>query len=81
VPQRVIDALPQAGTPVENKWAALARDFLADVRGEQRHPYLTFQDGWRYQEVFDAVITNRGWYEVPVHSRRGVPSPHPAAGL
>jgi predicted dehydrogenase len=66
VPQRLVDALPRAGTPEENKWAALARDFIADMRGEQGRRYLTFRDGWRYQEVFDAVIENRGWYELPV---------------
>ena len=34
VPRRLIDALPQTGNRLVDKWAALARDFLADVRGE-----------------------------------------------
>ncbi len=65
IPQRLIDALPRVGTSVQNKWAALAREFIADVRSEPHEPYLTFYDGWRYQEVFDAVRTGSGWYTIP----------------
>lgn len=65
VPQRVLDALPQVGDHFTNKWAALAGDFVADVRGEPHRPYLTFRDGWRYQEVIDAIRTGRGWYTLP----------------
>ena len=65
VPQRLVDAVPQVGTSVQNKWAALAREFLADIRGEPHQPYLTFYDGWRYQEVFDAVRSGSGWCQIP----------------
>ena len=65
VPERLGDALPQLGDPLHAKWAALARDFLADIRGEAHQPYLTFRDGWRYQEAIDAIRAGRGWYDLP----------------
>ncbi|HWE64548.1 MAG TPA: hypothetical protein VHB98_22765, partial [Chloroflexota bacterium] len=65
VPQRLLDALPSVGADFTNKWAALAGDFVADVRGEPHRPYLTFRDGWRFQEAIDAIRTGRGWYTLP----------------
>lgn len=65
VPQRLVDDVPRVGTPVQNKWAALAREFVADIRGEPHQPYPTFYDGWRSQEVFDAVRAGRGWTDIP----------------
>jgi predicted dehydrogenase len=65
VPRRLAEGVPQLGDPLVNKWAALARDFLADVRGEPHAPYLTFYDGWRYQEAIDAIRAGRGWVELP----------------
>jgi predicted dehydrogenase len=72
VPQRLLDALPPVSDKVspafgavENKWAALAREFVADIRGEPRQPYLTFRDGWRHQEAIDAVRAGAGWHTLP----------------
>ncbi len=65
-PQRLLERLPQIGDDIQNKWAALARDFVADIRGEPHEPYLTFRDGWRYQEAIDAIRAARGWHELPV---------------
>jgi predicted dehydrogenase len=65
VPQRLLDALPRVGDDATSKWAALADDFVADVRGEPHRPYLTFRDGWRYQEAIDAIRCGRGWYTLP----------------
>ena len=45
VPQRLLQALPAVGTEFQNKWAALAREFVADVTGRPHRPYLTFLDG------------------------------------
>ncbi|GIX05860.1 MAG: hypothetical protein KatS3mg115_0263 [Candidatus Poribacteria bacterium] len=64
VPQRLRDALPQVGDHVQNKWCALAREFVADIRGEPHDPYLTFRDGWRYQQVIEAIRSGQGWSEV-----------------
>jgi len=60
VPQRMLDAL--AGG---DWWAALADDFVADLRGEAHRPYLTFRDGWRFQEAIDAIRAGGGWYTLP----------------
>jgi predicted dehydrogenase len=72
VPPRLVEALPRVSDrinpyfgAVENKWAALARDFVADVRGEPGPPYLTFRDGWRFQEAIDAIRAARGWTDLP----------------
>ena len=65
VPQRLLDELPSLGAGETNRWAALAGDFVADVRGEPHRPYLTFRDGWRYQEAVDAIRGGRGWYTLP----------------
>ena len=64
VPQRLRDALPAIGEDTENKWAVLARDFVADVRGEPHQPYLTFHDGWRYQVAIDAIRAGQGWCDL-----------------
>jgi len=61
VPERLLAALPDAGEPVQSRWNALARDFLADVRGEPHAPYLTFRDGWRFQAAIDAIRTGLAW--------------------
>jgi hypothetical protein len=53
------------GADETNWWAALAADFVADVRGEAHRPYLTFRDGRRYQEAIDAIRSGRGWYTLP----------------
>jgi len=65
VPQRLIEVLPNVGDDGINKWAALACDFVADVRGEPHCPYLTFRDGWRYQEAVGAIRAGCGWHELP----------------
>lgn len=65
VPQYSLDALPQVGDEFQNKWAALARHFVADVRGEPFTPYLTFRDGWVFENAVDAIRDGRGWTRLP----------------
>jgi predicted dehydrogenase len=65
VPSRLLEHLPPVGTGTMQLWAALARDFVADVRGEPHTPYLTFRDGWRYQEAIDAIRSGAGWQTLP----------------
>lgn len=66
VPQRLLDELPRVGSDELNKWCALARDYVADIRGEPHQPYLTFRDGWRYQLAIDAIRTGGGWTPLPM---------------
>lgn len=65
VPERRIAELPKVGGGCEDRWAALAREFVANIRGEPHRSYLTFRDGWRYQEAIDAIRSGRGWYDLP----------------
>lgn len=64
VPQELQDDLPQIGDEIQNKWTALVRDFLADIEDRPHEPYLTFQDGWRYQIAIDAIRTSSGWAQM-----------------
>ena len=65
IPQTLTDALPRIGDDIQNKWVALVRDFLADIENRPHEPYLTFQEGWRYQIAIDAIRTSKGWTPIP----------------
>ena len=65
IPSHLLAALPQVGDEIQNKWAALSRDFVADIRGEPYAPYLTFHHGWRYQEAIDAIRSGHSWVALP----------------
>jgi predicted dehydrogenase len=65
IPSHLVAALPKIGDNAQNIWAALAHDFVADIRGEPHSDYLTFREGWRYQEVIDAIRAGSGWYQIP----------------
>lgn len=65
VPDRLVQAVPALGEDTLDKWAALALAFVADIQGKAHQPYLTFRDGWRFQEAIDAIRAGRGWFDVP----------------
>lgn len=65
VPRCLLDALPAVGDDTQNKWCALARDFVADIRDVPHRPYPTFRDGWRYQVAIDAIRAGTGWRDLP----------------
>jgi predicted dehydrogenase len=65
VPERILADHPTLGDEFQRKWTALARDFVADVLGSPRDRYLTFRDGWRFQEAFDAIRAGGGWTAIP----------------
>lgn len=65
VPQRILDAHPQVGDEFQKKWTALARDFVGDLVGQPQGRYLTFRDGWRFQETFDTIRAGTGWTTIP----------------
>ena len=56
--------LPDEEDHTQRNWNQLAREFVADIRGE-RTGYLTFRDGWIYQEVIDVIRSNRCWVAAP----------------
>ena len=65
IPQRLKDDVPEIGDFVQNRWCALARDFVADIEGKSHRSYLTFRDGWRYQVAIEAIRAGQGWQELP----------------
>jgi hypothetical protein len=66
VPQRLKDEVPTVGDFVQNRWCALACDFVADIQEKAHCNYLNFRDGWRYQAAIDAVREGQGWTELPL---------------
>jgi len=65
IPQELSDRLPQVGDDIQNKWVALARDFVADIENRPHESYLTLHDGWRYQIAIDAIRHSDGWAQIP----------------
>ncbi len=65
VPERIFSALPQITNDFQRDWAALAREFVADIRGETHSTYPTFRQGWINQEIFEAVRGGSGWRGIP----------------
>jgi len=65
VPQELSDMLPRIGDDIQNKWAGLIRDFVADIQNQSHQPYLTLLDGWRYQVAIDAIRQSSGWTQIP----------------
>ena len=64
MPERLLRALPETGDEFQRKWTALARDFVADIRGEpipSPDGYLTFEDGACFQAAIDAIRGATGW--------------------
>lgn len=68
--QAILDSLPAVAVQPHwheswavpaRAWNALARDFVADIEGRPHDPYFTLADGWRHQEVIDAVRARAGW--------------------
>ncbi|WP_308636276.1 Gfo/Idh/MocA family protein [Paenibacillus silvisoli] len=64
VPQRLVDELPAVGDSVQNMWCAQAGDFVADIKGEPHRPYLTFRDGYLYQQAIEAIRHGNGWRQL-----------------
>jgi predicted dehydrogenase len=65
IPERILADHPTKGDEFQRKWTALARDFVGDVVGQPRDRYLTFRDGWRFQEAFDTIRAGLGWTQIP----------------
>ena len=64
IPAHIRDALPPEPDHSQRNWDQLAREFVADLRGEGYAGYQTFRDGWIYQEVIDIVRAGAGWTPV-----------------
>lgn len=65
VPERFFERMPKIANGLHRDWAALARAFMADIRGESHESYPTFRQGWIYQEIVEAVRSKDGWIDIP----------------
>ncbi len=65
VPRRIIEGLPAIADDTQRNWTQLAREFVADIRGEGDAGYLKFRDGWLFQEAIDIVRSGRNWTALP----------------
>lgn len=64
IPKRILKHLPAVEDDVQRNWNCLAREFVADIRGEGDASYLKFRDGWKFQEIIDAVRRGEGWTQI-----------------
>jgi len=65
VPRRILNHLPKIADETQRNWTQLAREFVADIRGEGDAGYLKFRDGWLFQEVIDIGRRGSGWRRLP----------------
>lgn len=62
---RIMDSIPDIEDDTQRNWTQLAREFVADIRGEGYSGYQTFKDGWIFQEAIDAIRRADGWAKMP----------------
>jgi predicted dehydrogenase len=65
LPPDIAAAVPKLDGNAERNWASLAREFVKDLNGEPHESYLTFRDGWIFQEAIDAVRRRSGFHRLP----------------
>jgi predicted dehydrogenase len=65
IPLSIRDSLPEETDHTQRNWNQLAREFVADILGKPHPRYLTFRDGWIYQEVIDTIRSNKCWVATP----------------
>ncbi len=65
IPLEIRDALPDEADHTQRNWNQLAREFVADIQGRPHPRYLTFHDGWIYQEAIDTIRSNKSWVAIP----------------
>jgi predicted dehydrogenase len=65
LPERITAALPAIEDNTQRNWTQLAREFVADIRGEGNSGYQTFKDGWLFQKAIEAVRNDDHWYPLP----------------
>ena len=61
IPEHIHDELPAEPDHSQRNWDQLAREFVADIRGEAVADYPTFRDGWIHQQVIDIARGGAGW--------------------
>ena len=63
LPPHIIAAQPDIADDTQRNWTILAQEFVADIQGEANSGYQTFEEGWLYQEIIEAVRQSEQWVE------------------
>lgn len=61
LPAHITASLPDIEDDTQRNWTHAAREFVADIRGEGGRNYQTFYDGWRYQQIIEAIRAGGQW--------------------
>ncbi|MBT0956047.1 Gfo/Idh/MocA family oxidoreductase [Alphaproteobacteria bacterium KMM 3653] len=64
LPAEITNTLPDVQGETEQCWHYLAREFVADIRGEEVHPYPTFTEGAQYQQIIDLIRQSDNWTDI-----------------
>lgn len=64
-PEHIAAALPPIEDNTQRNWTILAKEWIDDIEGHGNAGYLTFRDGWLFQEVIDATRAADGWKDIP----------------
>ncbi|MEX0762960.1 MAG: Gfo/Idh/MocA family oxidoreductase [Dehalococcoidia bacterium] len=64
-PAHIAQSLPDLENDAQRNWTILARELVDDIQGKGDAGYLTFRDGWLYQEVIDIARKSNGWTVLP----------------
>ena len=62
---KLLSSIPDIEDDTQRNWTQLAREFVADIKGEGYSGYQTFNDGWIFQEAIDAIRRADGWNDMP----------------
>jgi len=61
IPAHITDSLPKIENWASRNWTQLAREFVDDIQGNGYSGYLTFREGWIFQEIIDIARKSKGW--------------------
>ena len=61
IPEEIEAALTPEDDTTQRNWNQLAVEFVNDIQGKTVPDYLTFHDGWIYQEIIDHVRARKDW--------------------
>ncbi|PFG21093.1 Gfo/Idh/MocA family protein [Serinibacter salmoneus] len=64
LPAHLARTTPEVEGETEQCWHYLAREFVADIRGEKVEPYPTFREGARYQQIIEIIRASENWTDV-----------------
>ncbi|MGI9229182.1 MAG: Gfo/Idh/MocA family protein, partial [Gammaproteobacteria bacterium] len=64
LPQEIAADVPDIKDDTQRNWQYLVREFVKDISGTPVAPYLTFKEGYQYQQLIDLIRETNNWVEV-----------------